>query len=181
MKTTFSLDPGFSIQKPWDSAVHFLTTDSPFPYGYDFNILEKIGFFALEGLRSSVRFWNAETLLPNSHPLLMKTLFVALAIITSPLSALGVILRIVGGLCPHIFKEHYDTELRSTPRVVINQLYYIHKHFHACAKKHKLPYVLASGSALGERREKKIIHFDDDMDVFIKKDHENKLLSMNND
>ena len=166
--SSFGLDPGYRSSSLFHSMGHFFGGCDPLPYGYEFNGLERSGFSLLESLRTAIHFWtDPKASLP---PLVLKVAAVALAMLTLPFTLLGSIFKAAGSLLPHTFSARSDKEIPATSKEVIDQLYEIHRIVHQTAKEANLPYILFSGSALGEARTQGIIPWDDDIDYAVKKE-----------
>jgi LicD family len=163
-----------------EKARHFLSdpNDAP-PYGYQDNALAGVGFWMMHGARLSVSCWergSKERSLWDQGVLKAEALF--FAIVTSPLTLIGAIMRGVSSQFPHRVENLTLIDIPKTSAVKIDQIYDLLEITNRLLRESRIDYSVDGGTLLGAVRHKGVIPWDDDADIIVMDEDKGKLLAL---
>ncbi len=155
----------------WDRVTHFLSDPNDAPeYGYQDNAVTGIGFWMMQGARLAISIYKQGEASPSPFQRIMeKTFAIAVAVITSPITATGAILKAVGSRFPHRVENLTADQIQKTPAGKIDQIYELLKSVDGLLRENNIDYSMDGGTLLGAVRHKGIIPWDDDGDIIIMK------------
>jgi lipopolysaccharide cholinephosphotransferase len=151
--------------------LHFLSDPNDAPeYGYQDNPVTGIGFWMMQGARFAISVYKRGDESPSAfHGNIQKIGAFAIAIITSPLTAIGAVLKATGSQFPYRVENLTIDQIAKTPAHKVDQIYELLKTVDALLRESRIEYSMDGGTLLGAVRHKGIIPWDDDGDVFIMK------------
>lgn len=127
--------------------------------GQHLNTLENLGYWCVEPTRICV------TYLKSAKNLAAKVGYVALLILSLPLTIIGVALRSIGKALPHETRIRTDEIFTRTNSHTVDEIYEVLQAFDQKARQVGLKYLASSGTALGIPRHGGMIPWDDDADI----------------
>jgi len=169
---------------PFQSLGHFITDDSPRPYGYKQNILESVGNLILYPSKQTISLISTKSQ-DNSclWNTLNKVIGVALSLLLTPLILIGTLIKAVGTWLPHPKKEVNDSHIEPTDPMKVEQCYELADIISGAFRDAGLKdsngrerLYMVSGTMLGAARHGGMIPWDDDLDFALSSDDEQVFL-----
>lgn len=159
---------------------HFLSdpNEAP-PYGYQDNAVTGIGFWMMQGARFAIsvydrssntqEFWGAT---------IQKTAALFIAILTSPLTIVGALMKGIGSQFPYKVENLTTDMIPKTPAYKIDQIYDLLQIVDRLFRENHIEYSMDGGTLLGGIRNHGVIPHDDDGDIIIMDKDKTRFLTL---
>ncbi len=163
-----------------DTVMHFLSDMNDAPeYGYQDNAVTGVGFWMMQGARYAINLYKRGEKSPSVFDgTIQKIIACSIALITSPLTAVGAILKGVGSLFPTRIANLTIDQIHKTAPHKVDQLYELLKIVDEELRQNRIEYSMDGGTLLGAARHQGIIPWDDDADLIIMKEDKARFLAL---
>jgi len=182
VRSTFSCADCFShiLQKPAliaDKIKHFIKDPNAIPaYGYQDNVMAGIGYWMMQGGRFAISCYDRGSQVPGYlAATIQKTCAIFIAIITSPFTIIGSLIKIIASQFPYKVGNLTSDMIPRTSPAKIDQIYDLLQIINEVLRNHHIPYSMDGGTMLGAFRDKGVIPWDDDGDIVILDEHKDAL------
>lgn len=152
--------------------------DAP-PYGYQDNAMTGIGFWMMQGARVAISFYEGGSNATSPmEQCLQKTWAVCLALLTSPFTLAGALMKGIGSQFPYRVENLTIDAIPKTPPAKVDQIYDLLQIVNALLRENHIPYSMDGGTLLGAVRHKGVIPWDDDGDLFLMENDKGRFLAL---
>lgn len=142
------------------------------PYGYRDNFATGLGQYMMQPAAIAIaRLFN------DPSPF-QKIIGLVIAAVSLPLTILGAALKSIAMQFPEYVGELTSDTVPRTAAKKVDQIYDLMKTFDELCRKHGINYFVQGGTCLGAIRHKEMIPWDDDADVGVMEEDEQKILGL---
>jgi lipopolysaccharide cholinephosphotransferase len=133
----------------------------------------------MQGARLAISIFKRGEESPSAlQGMIDKTFAIAVAVITSPITAAGAVLKAVGSQFPYRVENLTADQIQKTPAHKIDQIYELLKTLDGLLRETNIDYSMDGGTLLGAVRHQGIIPWDDDGDIMIMKQDKARFLAL---